>query len=108
MQTNRDKAFWQRLIRAYERSGLEQRIFCERHGVELGRFKYHLYKSKQRRNEKVATRTSSALVRVETPKPASPAHGSGTNGLGGVVLCFAGADPRYIAAVLSEVGNARC
>ena len=92
-------------MRAYERSGLQQRTFCDRHGVSLGTFQHWLYRL---RKEKQPTSVSTALVKVELPATAS-AQPLEAGLPSGVVLRFAaGTEPRYVAAQVSEIKCSRC
>ena len=62
MPKRRGRGFWLRLVRAYERSGLQQRTFCSRHGVSLGTFQHWLYRL---RKEEQTASANTALVKVE-------------------------------------------
>ena len=54
------KSNWARLSTEWERSGLSQKAFCEKHGVSYTNFCYH--RSALRKRERVAARRS---VRAE-------------------------------------------
>ena len=100
----RGSQFWRKLVRAYERSGLRQQVFCDQHGIKLGTFQYWLYKTRRE-----ATGPATALVRVEMPNQSAGDTPLQAGLPGGIVLRITpGTDPRYVAALLTEVGNARC
>jgi len=104
MQKKQGRGYWRKLVRAFERSGLEQKIFCERQGVPLNSFKYWLYKL--RREERAQ---STALVQVQMPAAMGVPSQLEAGLPSGVVLRFSsGTDPQYVAALVSEVERARC
>jgi hypothetical protein len=107
MKTKRGRGYWQKLVRAFERSGLKQRTFCEQHGLALGTFQHWLYKI--RREKKAADKVSTALVRVQLPEQMTKDAALEASLPGGVVLRFSpDTDPHYVATLVAEVESARC
>ena len=100
----RSRAWWTKVISEFEQSGLSQKEFCARRGLVLGSFQSWLYRIRGERSG-----SSLALVRVEPAAPAATPLPVEAALPSGVVLRFASStDPRYVAALVAEVENARC
>ena len=100
------RKFWIKIVNAFERSGLEQRPFCEQQGLSLTTFQRWLYKLRAERSD----RKSTALVRLKVAPSSSAIFTPVEAGLpSGIVVRFAmGTDPKYVATLVAEVEKAQC
>lgn len=104
----RGREQWAKIIAAFERAGKTHEEFCARRGLNVGTFRHWLYA--QRRSSGV--RTEVALLPVEISEPValiederSP-RGAVEIDLGRLqVRVPVGADVRYVAALVAELGR---
>ena len=64
MESKQGSKFWRKIIQAYNRSGLEQKVFCERHDLKFTSFHYWRYKIRKEQKTKAKQNATTAIVFV--------------------------------------------
>src|SRR5262245_9989500 len=99
----RDRAYWEKIIDAFEANGEAHASFARRWGVSVGAFRHWLYRLRRERERQVqAPRASVRLVPV-TIAPAATSEVVEV-GLGGLAIRFrVGTDADYVAGLVSAL-----
>lgn len=94
---------WEKLVEELKTSGLTQDAFAARHGVSVNTLQFWIYKL--RREEKAPRFVPVHVVASSAPARRSEAGWLELATRSGHLLRFAeGTDPKYLAAVLAELG----